>query len=195
MKKWWFMVHHICFLEHLSRHCKQSWRMGKWSTSPLVTSVNRPNTLINSRPYRLSSSSITTSVSVQQENERNGLHWLHLHRNSRPHQATAESNPESQYWLYIHREHRTKAVIDELQSDLKNLPLLEPQIQPTTHPDNELIMRQQSIRDAIRDIRKFEPGNDVNCFITNLNKTHTIQVKPELANYPRMKDEFVITDK
>lgn len=41
------------------------------------------------------------------------------------------------------------------------------------------------------DIRKFKRGNNVNHFIVDLNKAYTIQVKPELANYPLIGDKLV----
>lgn len=94
-------------------------------------------------------------------------------------------------------KHRTKAGIDHLQSDLQViLAALKSATTRSTNTINnptgyKLILRQQSLCNAMRDIRKFEPCNDVYCYITNLNKAYTTQVKPELANYPRMEDEFV----
>lgn len=87
--------------------------------------------------------------------------------------------------------HQTKAVIDELQLNLQEkLAALTSAVTRTTDTahnptDYELIMWQQSLRDAMRDIRKFQTGNDINRLITDLNKSHTIQVKPEHANYYR----------
>ena len=51
--------------------------------------------------------------------------------------------------------------------------------------------RQQSLRDAVRDIRSFNPGNNVHRFISDLNQAYTINVKPELTNYPEMEEEFL----
>ena len=39
--------------------------------------------------------------------------------------------------------------------------------------------------------KNFYPGNDVNQFITALNKAYMIQVIPELATYPSLEEEFV----
>ena len=43
----------------------------------------------------------------------------------------------------------------------------------------------------MRQKKSFNPGNDVNQFITVLNKVYTIYVIPELATYPRLEAEFV----
>lgn len=40
-------------------------------------------------------------------------------------------------------------------------------------------------------VKRFHPGNNVNQFITDLNKPYTIHVKSELAQYPRMETEFI----
>ena len=64
----------------------------------------------------------------------------------------------------------------------------------STTPTNtsfRLMMRQQSLRDAVRDIRSFNLGNNVHCFISDLNQAYTINVKPELTNYPEMEEEFL----
>ena len=53
------------------------------------------------------------------------------------------------------------------------------------------MMRQQSLRDAMRDIRIFNPGNNVHLFISDLNQAYTINVKPELTNYPEIENEFL----
>ena len=54
-----------------------------------------------------------------------------------------------------------------------------------------ILMRQQSLRDVMRLKKNFNPGNDVNQFITSINKAYTIHVMPELANYPSLETEFV----
>ena len=63
----------------------------------------------------------------------------------------------------------------------------------TTHTNTShgLMMRQQSLRDAMRDIRSFNPGNNIHRFISDLNQAYTINVKPELTNYPEMEEEFL----
>ena len=63
----------------------------------------------------------------------------------------------------------------------------------TTHTNTShgLMMHQQSLRDAMRDIRTFNPGNNVHRFISDLNQAYTINVKPELTNYPEMEEEFL----
>lgn len=90
---------------------------------------------------------------------------------------------------------QTQSIINELKADLHELLAA---LQTTTHDrshtprtDYELLMRQQSLRDATKSIRAFEPGNDVNRFITDLSKAYTIHVKPELSEYPEMEKEFV----
>jgi len=59
------------------------------------------------------------------------------------------------------------------------------------HASHGLMMRQQSLRDSMRDIKGFNPGNDIHRFITDLNQAYTINVKPELADYPEMEGEFL----
>lgn len=54
--------------------------------------------------------------------------------------------------------------------------------------DYELMMWQLSLRDTMNNIKTFNPGNDVNLFITYLKKIYT---KPELAIYPRIEEEFI----
>ena len=63
----------------------------------------------------------------------------------------------------------------------------------TTHinTSHRLMMQQQSLRDAMRDIRSFISGNNVHRFISDLNQAYTINVKPELTNYPEMEEEFL----
>lgn len=47
----------------------------------------------------------------------------------------------------------------------------------------------------MRSIKRFDPSNDVNWFIIDLNKTYTIQVKLEIATHQTMENEFVKFDK
>ena len=61
----------------------------------------------------------------------------------------------------------------------------------TVQADYTLMMRQQSLRDAMRDVPTFEPGTDVNRFITNINKIYAIHVRPDISNYPGLEGEFV----
>ena len=42
----------------------------------------------------------------------------------------------------------------------------------------------------MRDIKNFNPGNDIHHFITDLKQAYIISVKPDLTKYPEMKDEF-----
>ena len=93
---------------------------------------------------------------------------------------------------------QAQLIISELKTDLHELLTA---LQTTAHDRShtlqqhttnyELLLRQQSLRDAIKSIRTFEPGSDVNRFITDLNKAYTIHVKPELREYPAMEKEFV----
>ena len=39
--------------------------------------------------------------------------------------------------------------------------------------------------------KTFHPGNDINQFITTLNKAYMIHVIPELATYPSLEEEFI----
>lgn len=55
----------------------------------------------------------------------------------------------------------------------------------------ELMMRLQSLRDTLRNIKTFNSGNDVNRFITDLNKAYTIHDKPELVSHPRIEEGFI----
>ena len=63
----------------------------------------------------------------------------------------------------------------------------------TTHTDTPhgLMIGQQSLRDSMRDIKSFNPDNDVYHFITDLTQTYIINVKPGLAKFPEMEDEFM----
>lgn len=74
-------------------------------------------------------------------------------------------------------EHRTKVVIGELQLNLQEKLAAVTRTTDTSHnsTDYGLIMRRQSLRDAMQDIRKFQTGNDINHLIAYLNKSHTIQ--------------------
>ena len=93
---------------------------------------------------------------------------------------------------------QAQLIISELKKDLHELLTA---LQTTAHDRShtlqqhttnyELLLRQQSLRDATKSIRTFEPGSDVNRFITDLNKAYTIHVKPELREYPAMEKEFV----
>ena len=51
-------------------------------------------------------------------------------------------------------------------------------------------MQQQSLRDAMKQKNPFYPGNDVNQFITALNKVYMIHIIPKLASYPNLEEEF-----
>ena len=43
----------------------------------------------------------------------------------------------------------------------------------------------------MRDIKSFNLGNDVHHFVPDLNQAYIINVKPDLAKYPEMEDEFM----
>ena len=93
---------------------------------------------------------------------------------------------------------QAQLIISELKTDLhKLLTALQTTAHDRSHTlqqhttNYELLLRQQSLRDATKSIRTFEPGSDVNRFITDLNKAYTIHVKPELREYPEMEKEFV----
>ena len=93
---------------------------------------------------------------------------------------------------------QAQLIISELKTDLHELLTA---LQTTAHDRShtlkqhttnyELLLRQQSLRDATKSIRTFELGSDVNRFITDLNKAYTIHVKPELREYPAMEKEFI----
>ena len=93
---------------------------------------------------------------------------------------------------------QAQLIISELKTDLhKLLTALQTTAHDRSHTlqqhttNYELLLRLQSLRDATKSIRTFEPGSDVNRFITDLNKAYTIHVKPELREYPAMEKEFV----
>ena len=93
---------------------------------------------------------------------------------------------------------QAQLIISELKTDLHELlTALQTTVHDRSHTlqqhttNYELLLRQQSLRDATKSIRTFEPGSDVNRFITDLNKAYTIHVKPELREYPAMEKEFV----
>ena len=43
----------------------------------------------------------------------------------------------------------------------------------------------------MRDIKSFNPDNDVHHFITDLNQAYTINLKPDIARYPEMEEQFM----
>ena len=43
----------------------------------------------------------------------------------------------------------------------------------------------------MRGIKNFNTGNDIDHFITDLNQGYIINIKPNLAKYPGMEDEFM----
>ena len=96
--------------------------------------------------------------------------------------------------------HSDEAAITEVQKDiddkLTTLSQATTTAASTTHTSTShgLMIRQQSLRDAMKSlrdtIRSFNPGNNVHRFITDLKQAYTINVKPELTNYPEMEEEF-----
>ena len=90
-----------------------------------------------------------------------------------------------------------KATITEAQKDIEDMLTTLSQATTTatstthTNTSHGLMMRQQSLWDAMRDIRTFNPGNNIHRFISDLNQAYTIKVKPELTNYPEMEEEFL----
>ena len=56
---------------------------------------------------------------------------------------------------------------------------------------HRLVIRQQSLWDSMKDIKSFNPSNDLHHFITDLNKAYIINVKPDFAKYHEMEDEFM----
>ena len=90
-----------------------------------------------------------------------------------------------------------EATLAEMQKDiddiLATLSLAITTTSSTTHTStpNELLMRQQSLCGAMRDIKSFNPVNVVHRFITDLNQAYSINVKPDLAKYPEMEEKFL----
>ena len=84
-----------------------------------------------------------------------------------------------------------EATITEAQKDIEDMLTTLSQATTTatstthTNTSHGFMMRQQSLRDAMRDIRTFNPGNNVHRFISDLNQAYTINVKPE------MEEEFL----
>ena len=75
----------------------------------------------------------------------------------------------------------SEAIMRELTEDLNNMIIAmrsaAPSIpQTSTSADYGLLLKQQSLRDSMRGIRSFQPGADVNKFITDLNKAYAIHV-------------------
>ena len=88
-----------------------------------------------------------------------------------------------------------EATITEAQKDIEDM--LTALSQATTNIDNThtntshgLMIWPRSLQDAMRNIRTFNPGNNVHRFISDINQAYTINVKPELTNYPEMEEEF-----
>ena len=64
---------------------------------------------------------------------------------------------------------------------------------PVCEPDGDdvvarLMIRQQSLWNSMRDIKCFNPGNDIHHFITDRNQAYIINIKPDLAKYLEMED-------
>lgn len=89
-----------------------------------------------------------------------------------------------------------EALILEIKADLEIMlsTLKSTTLNDTPKADNNdynLMIRLQAIHDSVKDIKKFNPGNDVNRFITDVNKTYMIHVKPEIGTHPSIEKEFV----
>ena len=84
----------------------------------------------------------------------------------------------------------TQADLDNMVTVLNSASIKTPSIAKKSAYNYDLAMRQQSLRDAMKQ-KKFYPGNDINQFITALNKVYMIPVIPELATYPSLEEEFV----
>lgn len=80
--------------------------------------------------------------------------------------------------------------IDEMLSAMRLSTLTTPHTN-RSKGDYSLIIWQQTIRDIMKQQKSFQPGNDVNQFITALSKAYAIHVAPELDNYPSLEGEFV----
>lgn len=72
----------------------------------------------------------------------------------------------------------TDELFNEIQIDLKNMLTTFATHKST---DYQLMMWQTSLHDAMRNINTFNPRNNVNCFITDLNNAYMLHVKLELA--------------
>ena len=90
-----------------------------------------------------------------------------------------------------------EATITEAQKDIDDMLIALNQATTTatstthTKTSHGLMIRQQSLRDAMRDIRSFNLGHNVHRFISDLNQAYTINVKPKLTNYPEMEEDFL----
>ena len=90
-----------------------------------------------------------------------------------------------------------EAVIAVAQKDIDDmlvaLSLATTTTSSPTHTNtlHQRVMRQQSLRDDMTDIKSFNPGNDVHHFITNLNQAYTINIKPYLAKCAKIKEEII----
>ena len=83
-----------------------------------------------------------------------------------------------------------EATITEVQKDFATLSLTYTTISEThTNTSYRLMMRQQSLQDAMKDIKSFNPSNNIHHFISNLNQAYMIM--PELTNHPDMEKEFM----
>ena len=86
----------------------------------------------------------------------------------------------------------TQADLDNMVTVLNSASITTPSIAQKSAYNYNLAMRQQSLRDAMKQKKKkFHPGIDVNQFITALNKAYMIHVIPELTTYPSLEEEFV----
>ena len=83
----------------------------------------------------------------------------------------------------------TQAELDNMVSALNSTSITTPSIAQKRTYNYDLAMRQQSLRDPMKQ-KKFYPGNDVNQFITVLNKVCMIHVIQEPVTYPSLEEEF-----
>ena len=94
--------------------------------------------------------------------------------------------------------HPSEEKIKETQADLDNMVTAPNSASITTQsiakkkaPTTTIWQCDNSHFETQWNKKKFYPGNDVNQFITALDKVYMIHVIPELATYPSLEEEFV----
>ena len=85
----------------------------------------------------------------------------------------------------------TQANLDNMVTALNSGSITTLYIAQKSTYNYDLAMRQQSLQEAVKQKKTFYTRNDINQFITVLNKVYTIHVIPELPTYPSLEEEFV----
>ena len=85
----------------------------------------------------------------------------------------------------------TQDDLDNMMTALNSASITTPSIAKKKAPTTTIWQCNDSHFEMQWNKKTFYPGNDVNQFITALNKVYMIHVIPELATYLSLKEEFI----